>query len=382
LAALAESLAKGALIRDPSALERLRSAEVFVFDDGLDLKTREIEVAKVNVASRANAEEALILAAVALTGRDDPRARALKRELDNENAADASAHALRQRAGQTIFWTDSGAPVSVAAPDRALTEKFSASVPTLNLIRRLAGHPSSDPAERSLVVARDHKIIGVIQFARTGERRLAQIIAGLRRDNPEARFVHVSSIPQEEVEAATEGLGFDAVYGGLSASEKAATFHGLGVPAAWVGDGANLLAAPGRAASLVSISLSGLDSLPRDDADVVLLRDDVDAMLAPRRAAASHHRRLEADYRTVYVANLLAVAGGFAVGFGSLEAGLTSNVGSAAVFLGRWRTLAALAEGARRRAEGRRRASTALTAESALNKMSRRRVVGAVTQEF
>ena len=375
LTALSESLAKGALIRNPAALERLRAAEVFVFDDGLDLETRDVEVAKISVASRASAEEALILAAAALVGSDDPRARAVSRELDDANAADAPTHALRQRAGQTIFWDDAGAPVSIAAPDRALAEKFSASAATLSLIRKLAAHPSPDPATRPLVIARDHKILGVLQFARTGERRLAQIISGLRVDNPEARFVHFSAVRQEDAEAATEGLNFDAVYGGLSAQDKAATFRGLDVPAVWIGDGTDLEAGPARAASAVSISLGGLDSLPRDLADIMLLRDDVEVMLAPRRAAAAHLSRLEADYRTVYVANLLAVAGGFAAGFGGLEAGLTSNVGSAAVFLGRWRSLAALAASAKRRADGRRRGSTAFAAEAALNKLPRRRGV-------
>ncbi len=373
LNAVAESLAKGALVRDPAALERLRSAEVFVFDDGVDLETREIEVAKINVAARAAAEDALALAAIALSG-DDPRAQAVKRELDNEGAADAHAHALRRRAGQTLFWTDSGAPVSVAAPDRALAEKFAASPQTLALLRKLAAQPSADPAERPLAVARDHKIVGVVQFARTGERRLAQMLAALRYDNPEARFVRISSAPQDQAEAAVESLGFDAVYGDLSPEQKVATFQSLGVPAAWIGDGADSAASLARTASAVSISLSGLASLPRDEADIVLLRHDVDAMLAPRRAAAAHRVRLEADYRTVYLANLLAVMGGFAAGFGGLESGLTSNLGSAAVFLGRWRALAALASSAERRADGRRLASTA---ESALDRLSRRRASAA-----
>jgi hypothetical protein len=52
---------------------------VFVFDDGLDFETRAVEIAKVNVVSRAAADLALQLAAAALAGRDDPRAEALRR---------------------------------------------------------------------------------------------------------------------------------------------------------------------------------------------------------------------------------------------------------------------------------------------------------------
>jgi cation transport ATPase len=378
LTALAESLARGALVRHPAVLERLRAPEVFVFDEGLDFETRAVEIAKVNVVSRAAADQALQLAAAALIGRDDPRAEALRREVEDDDGAPVAAHGLRQRAGQTIFWDEAGALVSVAGPELALAEEFAASASLAALLQKFAAHPSPDPFERPLVVARDRKVLAVVQFARTGERRLANLIAGLRRENPDARFVHVSARSQDEAENATEDLGLDAVYGGLDAQGKAQVFRSLGVPAAWIGDGADRSAAPARAASAVSISLSGLDSLARDEADIVLLRDDVGALLAPRIAAALHVNRIQADYRTVYFANLLAVAGGFAAGFGSLQAGLTSNLGSAAVFLGRWRALAGLAARAQRRAEGRRQASNNLAAELALSRIARRREGGAL----
>jgi len=381
LAALAESLGRGALVRHPAVLERLRGPEVFVFDDGVNFHSRVVEVAKVNVVSRAVAGQALGYAAAVLNGRDDPRAEALRRELEDEDEPGVVAHGSRQRAGQTIFWDDTGALVSIAAPELALAEEFGASAAHAALLRKFVAHPSPDPAERPLVVARDRKVLAILQFARSGEPRIARLIAGLRQENPDARFVHVSSTPQAEAEAVTDDLALDAVFGGLDAEDKAQVFRSLGVPAAWLGDGADRGAAPARAASAVSISLSGLDSLPRDEADIVLLRDDVDALLAPRLAAGLHLSRIEADYRTVYFANLLAVAGGFAAGFGSLQAGLTSNLGSAAVFLGRWRALARLTALAKRKAEGRRKTSNTLAAEATLSRIARRRETGAARHE-
>jgi manganese/zinc-transporting P-type ATPase C len=104
---------------------------------------------------------------------------------------------------------------------------------------------------------------------------------------------------------------------------------------------------------VVSISLGGLRDLPEDEADIVVLRDDPRALLALRAAVEAHRGRLKSDYRTVYTANLLAVAGGFAAGFGSLQAGLTSNLGAALVFLGRLRGLARLSSRAERVASTR-----------------------------
>jgi cation transport ATPase len=365
LTALVESLAGGALIRHPAALDRLLAVEVFLFDDGLDFAARAVEIAKINVVARAAAGEALALAAAALAGRDDPRAEAVRRELAEDGGATPPAQGRRQRAGETIFWDETGALVSVASPEQALQEHFHAPSRAIDeLVRKLASNPVADPALRPLVVARDRKILGVLQFAAQGDLRYAELVAALRAKNPEARFVHLSAARQEQAEARAEGVGFDAVFGGLDPQAKVETLRSLGMRTAWIGDGADPEAAPVRAASAVSLSLSGLDGLPNDKADVVLLRDDLRAILALRNAAEAHFWRLKSDYRTVYLANLAALAGGFTAGFGSLQVGLTSNLGSAAVFLGRWRGLVKLAVRAERIAEARQGASNALAAPS------------------
>jgi cation transport ATPase len=374
LTALADSLAKGALIRHPAALDRLLAAEVFIFDDALDFSARAVEIARISAVTRAAAEDALTLAAAALAGRDDPRALALERELSEGGDAVTAAHGRRQSAGETAIRDDAGVLVSVATPDHALRENFVAPSGALgDLIETLAANPAAEPALRPLVVARDRKILGIVQFAAKGERHYAGFVSALRAKKPEARFVHISSARQDRAEAHGEGLGFDAVFGGLTAQAKMLTLRSLGMRAAWIGRGDDPETAPVRAASSVSISLSGLDGLPRDEADIVLLRDDVRALLALRGAAEAHVLRLKSDYRTVYLANLLAVAGGFAAGFGSLQAGLTSNLGSAAVFLGRWRGLVNLAARAERIAEARRRAARAVTAAPALKALHRPR---------
>lgn len=354
LTALAEALARGILIRHPAALDRLMSAEVFVFDDGLDFSARAVEIAKINVLRRAAGDEALALAAAALAGRDDPRAHALRRELADSDATEPRARGRAQRAGETIFWDDAGALVSVATPAHALRENFAPPSPAISeLLHRLAAAPDAEPGLRPLVIARDRNILGVLQFAAQGPRRYAELIATLRAHRPDARFLHLSSASQRQAEAQAAGLGLDAVFGGLDAKGKRESLRSLGLRAAWIGAGADPDAAPARAASVVSISLGGLHSLPADDADIVVLREDPRALLALRAAVEAHQGRLKSDYRTVYAANLLAVAGGFAAGFGSLQAGLTSNVGAALVFLGRLRGLAQLSSRAERVASTR-----------------------------
>ena len=374
LNALAQSLGQGALVRRPAALDLLSSVEAFVFDDGADFSSRAVVVKKVNVMRRSAAAEALGLAAAAFAGCDDPRGEALKREREERGAAEANVQGRRQRAGETVFWDDAGAQICVATPSHALRAGYAvpASTALHALMRTLADDRSVDPAERPLVVARDRRVLGVVQFAREGEPRFAEAVAALRAQNPDARFVRLSSVPQAEVEAAAEGLGFDAVFGGLGPEEKAQTLRSLGLRAIWVGDGADRHGAAARAASAVTISLGGLDSLARDEADIVLLRDELGVLVALRSAVDAHVARLSADYRTVYVANFAALAGGFAGGFGSLGAGLTSNIGSGLVLFRRWRELAGVSAAFTRLAEERLGASALETAPKSVGSIARR----------
>lgn len=359
LTALAEALDQGVLIRRPAALERLGEAEIFALDDGLDFSARAVELSRINVVTREAAPRATQWAAAALEGADDPRLLALRRELEALDPPAAPApRDRRQRVGETSF-RDGDALISLLTPEKALSAAFT--IPTANLretIAGLAARPLADPALRPLIVARDHKIIAVLQFDRSGAPLHAEVIAGLRADAPQARVIHLSSAPQRDAEARAAALGFDAVFGGLDALAKRDTLLSLGARVVWIGDGADPSSAPARAASLLSLSLGGplssLASLPADEADIVLLHPDLSALRHLNRAAEAHKARLRADYRKVYVANALALAGGVAAGFGSLQAGLTSHAGAAAVFFGRWRGLAQLSRRAEQLAAARR----------------------------
>jgi hypothetical protein len=113
----------------------------------------------------------------------------------------------------------------------------------------------------------------------------------------------------------------------------------LSARAAWVGNATDPATATTRAAAAVTISTAGIDNLSHDRADILLLRGNLLALFAARLAAERRLGQLKSDYRAITLANLAAIAGGFIAGFGSLEAGLTSNLGTAAVFLSRWRDL-------------------------------------------
>jgi hypothetical protein len=80
-----------------------------------------------------------------------------------------------------------------------------------------------------------------------------------------------------------------------------------------------------------------------DKAGIVLLQPGLQGLVPLPRIGRGHRARIDADYRAVYAANLLGLAGGLLAGFGgagirtlagdslarfgSLESGLISNIG-------------------------------------------------------
>ena len=359
LRSVAESLDGGALIRNPSALDRLLTADVCIIDDGVDFTRRAVQVADVKSDSWTAGQEALAFAAAALADSDDPRASALGRESERGRSfAWASLRDHHRIAGATLFVDEGGSLVTIATPDFALRNLRTPASDVLRLLRVEAGAIGSDPATRALAVARGRDILGVIRFDRSGPFLTADAVSALRRQMPNVQFVHLSSGPQDVAETRTDLIGLDAVFGALDILAKVETLRSISSHAIWIGDGVDSKSAPIRAAAAVSVSAAGIDALPKDMADIVLLRGDLAALVVARRSAEHRLHRLKDDYRVVYLANLAALAGGVAAGFGSLRAGLTSNLGSAAVFLSHWRSLNRLAARADREAEGSHRMSS------------------------
>jgi cation transport ATPase len=352
LRAIVESLEAGALVRSPSSLDRLLSVDVCVLDDGIDFARRGVQVEDVKSGSWTVGAEALALAAAALAEGDDQRGSALKRESERGRSIVLRPREAHRIAGATLFVDESGSLITVATPDFALRNLRTPPSDVLNLLRAEAGAIGSDPATRALAVARGRDILGVIRFDRSGPLLVADAVSALRRQTPDVQFLHLSSSPQDVAETRTDLIGLDAVFGGLDLSSKIDAMRSISSNAIWIGDGGDLKSAPARAAAAVSVSIAGVDALPRDMSDIVLLRGDLASLVVARRSAEHRFARLKDDYRVVYLANLAALAGGVGAGFGSLRAGLTSNLGSAAVFLSHWRSLNRLAARTERETEG------------------------------
>jgi len=187
-------------------------------------------------------------------------------------------------------------------------------------------------------------VLGVVTFHRKGELEGKEIVAALQARNAKARFIYLSSHAQARAESIAEKIGISTVLGELDKIGKAEAIREYGRRTMWIGDGNSADSIPAIGASTVSVSVAGVSTIAADLADVVLFHPSLRGLVPLRQIGREHRARLDAGYRAVYTANLLAVAGGFLAGFGSLESGLTSNMGTGYVYSMHRKWLQALIE--------------------------------------
>lgn len=347
-----EALRQGAFFRAPGALDRLLGTKVYIFDDSARLDRGRIAVADI-CAGDADRLEILTLATAAFAKRGDARARALREESMRRDIALPQLLRRRRLAGAIRFEDNSGRLIEVATTayvDRAALLVHD-SLATSLAAAEVAIDPARDPRDpdlRPLWVAREGETLGAVSFERR-EPSVLSAIEALRARNPQTRFIYLSEAPQDVAQLVASRSGIETTIGGLDAEAKARTIRDISRRAVWIGDGAAAASRPSIAASAVSVSIGGAPTLLDDAADIVLLQQDLAHILTIRQLAQAHLARLRADYRTVYAANLLGAAGGFLLGFGSLQAGLASNFGAGLVLSARWNDLKCLARASERR---------------------------------
>jgi cation transport ATPase len=345
---LGDALRNGILFRDSGALDRLTTADIYVFDDSSNLERLQIEVAEVFTAGSVSAETVLAYATAAFPDSSNEQAHALFDRSDKQSVAVPAVTQLSRHAG-AIRYLDSAnrlaevaAPHYVAAVGVEIPPALAAAVSDSRYVENAAIDGSrifshSEPNLRPLWVLREGQVLGVVTFRREREPEAIEVIAALQAENKRARLVYISSRPQAEVESVAEPLGISTVIGGLRGSEqKAQTLIRLGGRSVWIGDGSSADAIACAKASGVSVSIAGLSSAPSDVADVILLQRGLRSLLPLTRIVRAHRGRIAGDYRAVYAANLFGAVGGLLGYFGSLESGMASNLGTGYVYARNW----------------------------------------------
>jgi cation transport ATPase len=377
---VADALQRGVVFKNPASLDRLAAAEIYILDDTAGLDRRRLEVATVQTIDGVSADLVVGYAAAAHRESTHEQSRALASFAGNVKTVQPNAESVFRYAGVTRYQDTLGSEIEVATaqylskseieiPKRLQTVPArhlgtsKAEVPSRAIAappRQFAAPASvpapagsveaprvDDPALRPLYVVRDSEVIGVVSFARTGEVVGTQAVAALKSQiGKDAQIVYLSHREQAETHALARTLGLELSHGGLTRSAKLDFVRGLGRSTVWIGNGSDPDVRETIAASTVSISVAPLASSRDDAADILLPQRGLDALNDVFEIGRAHVARIAQDYRTVYAVNLVSLSGLLATRFGSLHAGLLSNVSTGLIYARHARSLDKLASAA------------------------------------
>jgi cation transport ATPase len=347
---LAHGLQNGVLFRNPAAFDRLSSVEVYVFDESAGLERRRVEVTSVQTVVGVSAELVIGYVVAAYRKSRSERGRALADFASKRKTVHAKAEALAHYVGVTRYRDSAGRAIELATSQYLAAAQIEVpaqfkTAPAPHTRRTLRTKARGRRVEAATVVAADEKrslrplwvlrdgaVIGVVAFERSGDFVGAQVVAGLKARHKSARTVYVSQSGDAEAKALARRLGIDFAYGGLSREAKAGFIRDIGRKTMWIGDGSNPASKEAITVSTVSVSVAPLCHPQQDTADILLPEHGLDGLLDALKVGRAHKQRLADDYRTVYAANLLGVAGAFFARFSSLQAGLLSNVGTGLIY--------------------------------------------------
>ena len=264
---------RGLLVTRGHAIETLARVDHFVFDKTGTLTVGKLELSGTDVLGEIDADDALRLAAALEQGSEHAIAQSLRAAAAAGSTLGA-VDSLLSVTGQGVEGTIGGQTVRLGR------EEF---------VRELHGIdlPSTaheDLAATTVALGDTQGWIALFHFTDVVRPHAAELVRALKAEG--VRFSLLSGDSQQSVLQYAERLGIDHAQGGASPQAKHAFIEELqrqGRVVAMVGDGVN--DAPVLAQAQVSIAMGGGTELARNQGDIVLLSERLDALGAGRELA-------------------------------------------------------------------------------------------------
>jgi Cu2+-exporting ATPase len=320
----------GVLLKGSQAMDSLAAVDTIVFDKTGTLTTGVLRLAEVIPLASLTADELLALAAGAEEHYAHPVARAVVREA---RARGLSLPAMSQVdfivAHGVSAYVD-GSRVLVGSRHFIEEDEGIDCAAADELRRRLHAEGKS-----LLFIARDERLEGVIALCDDVRPEAAAVLAGLKQSGIQRIVVLTGDHCDMARALAAELEAVDEVHWELKPEQKAAIvarLQGEGRRLAFAGDGVN--DAPALVSAEVGICMPGGADLARNAAQVVLLKDDLRALLVARLIARHTRRTIERGFAAAVGGNtaFLLLAGMGAIS--PVTAALLHNLNTVGILAG------------------------------------------------
>ena len=293
-----EAAERGILMRTGEAFQAYRLVDRVAFDKTGTLTEGRPRIHEIEPID-GDAGALLALAAAAETSSEHPLGVAIVEASFERRLRLAQAETFEAVPGKGVVARVDGAEVRVGSP-RFLAERG------IDLSRHEARIAALEETGRTVVaVARNAKVIGLLAFGDALRADAAAMLAALR--DAGVRTVLVTGDNRRAAERVATALRIDEVHADVLPGDKAALIRLLQREGkvAMVGDGIN--DAPALMQAEVGIAMGGGTDIAIDSADIVILNNRLDSVIAARAISRRAYRKMVQNTSLAFLFNGIGV---------------------------------------------------------------------------
>lgn len=375
LSTLTYAARQGILIRSGRAIEQLAKVDTVVFDKTGTLTQGNAGVVGIYTTEDGITDvEVLMLAASAEQGLTHPVAEAITRHARTRELLLKECEEWEYRVGQGVAATIDGRMIYVGS--HRMMANLGHDVREL-----LDVHPEIEASAASQVyVADDSGLLGVILYKDPARPESAEVIRNLHAMGITPYMLSGDMKKVADAVAAELGIAPENVFAEAFPERKVEVVKALqesGKTIGFVGDGINDSAALAHAS--VSVSFAGATDMARETADIVLMDNDLSALITAIDAAKTAMRTVRQNVGIVVVPNAAGMVVASLIGLTPVAAVLVNNGAAIVAEMNGFRPL--LGPQGWRRLLSRRRQPDALPEISQLSKLAPLVNAGATSTE-
>lgn len=335
LSTLTYAARQGILIRSGRAIEQLASVDTIVFDKTGTLTQGNAGVVGIYTTRATMTDvDVLQLAATAEQGLTHPVAEAITRHARERELPLKECEEWEFRVGQGVAATIDGRTVYVGS--HRMMANLGVEIKPL-----LVAHPEIEASAASQVwVADDEGLLGVILYRDPPRPESAEVIRRLLEMGITPYMLSGDMKKVADAVAAELGIAPQHVFAEAFPERKVEVVKALqesGKSIGFVGDGINDSAALAHAS--VSVSFAGATDMARETADIVLMDNDLSALITAIDAAKTSMRTVRQNVGIVVVPNVAGMAAAALIGISPAIAVVINNGAAIAAEMNGFRPL-------------------------------------------